>query len=341
MSLPPLNAPLSFIPLYFSRIWGGRGLETRFGRTLPIPKDSQDVKESSLPEPITEPVANPIGEAWDIVDREDHVSRLVSPEGKDSISLHELWTRYRDIVFGSGYDHLPRFPILCKVLDAQDDLSVQVHPSQANASELGGEPKAELWYVTHAEPGAKLYAGWKSPVTRAQVEEALDTTSLPDLIATFYPEPGESIFIPGGRIHALGAGLTILEIQENSDTTYRLYDWDRTDAEGHKRELHLGSSLSCISYDDTPAGLHKPSPGILTSNPSFTTEEIHLSSNDPIGLDDPSHFALLTIARGRLAWGDLSYPAGTTLLAPAHIPPGIALDDHTIILRTTVPPLDK
>jgi mannose-6-phosphate isomerase len=143
-----------------------------------------------------------------------------------------------------------RFPLLIKILDAQEVLSLQVHPPAAVAARLGGEPKTEMWYVARAEPGAELFAGLKAGVTRAEFERQLATQTVAECFHRIATREGDAMFLPSGRVHALGAGMVIFEVQQNSDTTYRVFDWNRVDGHGKARELHVPQSLASIDYGD-------------------------------------------------------------------------------------------
>lgn len=248
-SLTSAIAPIHFTPLYQERVWGGRNLESRYQRSLPKP-------------------AQPIGEAWELVDREDAQS-VVSKGKWKGCTLHELWKTRRGEVFGN-FDHISgRFPILIKILDACDDLSIQVHPPASVAAELGGEPKTEIWFIADAKPDAKLYVGVKPGTDRTKFRKAIDEGNVERLVHALKPAVGESIFIESGRLHAIGAGLLIHEIQQNSDTTYRVYDWDRTGLDGRPRELHIEQSLACIDFTDTNPRMTRESVAILADCPHF------------------------------------------------------------------------
>jgi mannose-6-phosphate isomerase len=151
---------------------------------------------------------------------------------------------------GPGWDGEKPFPLLVKWLDCRERLSLQVHPPARVAGELGGEPKTENWYIADAEPDAALIVGLKRGVSREQFEKALREERLEDCLHRFTVEPGQSVFVPSGRLHAIDAGNLILEIQQNSDTTYRVYDWGRTGLDGKPRELHLEQSLKSIDWGD-------------------------------------------------------------------------------------------
>jgi mannose-6-phosphate isomerase len=227
---------LHFTPHYHTRVWGGRRLESVLHRTLP---DDQ-----------------PYGESWGLVDRERDQS-LVASGPLAGTSLHELWTHRRDEVFGgllAGAESA-RFPLLIKILDCSDDLSIQVHPPASVAAVLGGEPKTEMWYVAHADPGARIYAGLRAGVTRERFERALEDGTVADCVHRVGARTGDSLFVPSGRLHALGGGLLIYEIQQNSDTTYRVFDWNRLGLDGKPRALHVAESLQSIDFTDVEPSL--------------------------------------------------------------------------------------
>ena len=206
-----MNEPISFEPIAMERVWGGASL-ARFGKKLP-------------------PGA-PIGEIWEMVDREDVQSVVTSGE-LEGKTLNDLWRHHREGVFGSAYITHPseRFPILVKLLDAAEKLSVQVHPPSHKALELRGEPKTEVWYFLDCTDDANIYAGLKKGITREAFQKLLKTGGVETALHEIPVRTGESIFIPSGRLHAIGAGNVIIEIQQNSDTTYRVFDWNRTGQE--------------------------------------------------------------------------------------------------------------
>ncbi len=142
------------------------------------------------------------------------------------------------------------FPLLIKLLDARETLSLQVHPPAAKAKELGGEPKTEMWYVAAAEPRSELFVGLKRGVTREQFEAQLAAGTVAECFHRVPVTAGDAMFLPSGRVHALGGGLVIFEIQQNSDTTYRVFDWNRVGLDGKPRELHVPQSLASIDFQD-------------------------------------------------------------------------------------------
>lgn len=310
--------PITFKPLYQQRIWGGRKLETIYARELPEP-------------------TVPFGEAWEIVDREEAQS-IVSSGPLAGNSLHDLWTNQRDEIFGSDLPDCERFPILIKILDSADDLSIQVHPPANIASQLGGEPKTEMWFIADQQPGSKLYVGLKKGVTRQSFEQAIKDGTVAELVHAIAPEKGDSIFIESGRLHAIGAGFLIHEIQQNSDTTYRVFDWNRTDSDGNPRQLHVEQSLACIDFADTEPGMDTQGgaetfrPKTLATCPFFETTLHHLARGETIANPDPERFSLVTIVSGSLG----SHLKGSTILLPKNSP-SLTAEEPTSILQITIP----
>lgn len=221
--------PLTFHPIFQERIWGGRKLEALYGKKLPAGKV--------------------IGESWEISDRAD-ANSVVANGPLAGRSLADLMASDREAIMGRARSPEGRFPLLIKLLDAQDNLSLQVHPPQHLAAELGGCAKTEMWYVSAAEPGALLYAGLRRGVTREQFAEKTRDGTVAECFHQLPVREGDSLFLPSGRVHALGKGLVIFEIQQNSDTTYRVFDWNRVDASGKPRQLHVEESLKCIDFED-------------------------------------------------------------------------------------------
>ena len=308
--------PITFHPLYMQRVWGGRMLESNYGRQLP-----DDA---------------PYGESWEIVDRDKEQS--VVDEGEFSgTTLHELWTGRRSKIFGESLPDSDRFPLLIKVLDARDDLSIQVHPPAALAPAMGGEPKTEMWYIADCEPGAKLYAGLKAGVTRGEFETALSKGTVADVVHAIEPSPGESIFIPSGRLHAIGSGFLIHEIQQNSDTTYRVFDWNRMGLDGKPRTLHVEESLRSIDFDDSEPGMDVPSGTVLAECDYFRVEKLELAPDGTAGNARDDRFSIFSVAEGEVTSVDgRTFRKGDFLLLPRGADP-LAATAATTLLRTTLP----
>ena len=218
-----------FEPHYFERVWGGRSFELVLGR--------------KIPESIN------IGESWDIVDRPDFQSILSDPHD-DKITIRELIKSKHPQILGPGWQHDQPFPILIKWLDCKERLSLQVHPPSKLAKLLNGEPKTENWYIAHAQDEAGLFIGLKQGKTREDFIQALEEENLESVCHHIKSKPGDSILVESGRMHAIDAGNLILEIQQNSDTTFRVYDWGRKGINGQPRQLHIKESLQCIDFND-------------------------------------------------------------------------------------------
>ena len=307
--------PISFIPLYMQRVWGGRSLEAEYGRVLPGDE--------------------PYGESWEIVDREGEQS-VVSDGKYEGRTLHDLWTSHREEIFGSGLPDTERFPILIKVLDARDDLSIQVHPPVELASAMGGEPKTEMWYIAHADPGSKLYVGLRQGVSRADFEAALEEGTVADAVHAIQPQTGDSIFIPSGRLHAIGAGFLIHEIQQNSDTTYRVFDWNRMGLDGKPRDLHVDQSMRSIDFEDFEPGMDDPDGDTIAACEYFKVEKLNLRDGDSFGNASENSFSIFSIAEGAAV-----APNGTTFAKGDFflLPKGgrdLQVTSDAVVLHTTL-----
>jgi mannose-6-phosphate isomerase len=299
--------PLVFEPELKEKVWGGRGLGRILGKELP-PEGS-------------------IGESWEVygesvVANGPHAGRTV-----DSLR-EELGERLVGARLTPLAD-LP-FPLLFKYIDATEMLSVQVHPDDAYAREHTGYPygKTEAWYIVAAEPGARIVHGWKRPTSREEVEAAVKENRLEELLEYVPVSAGDVIHAPAGTVHALGGGIVLGELQQNSDTTYRLYDWGRMGLDGKPRELHLRESLETLNYDlterhKTPA-LEAPHDGalrrFLVACRYFVIES--LEGEGPLDMTTGGErFELLSALDGpvRLAWedGELELERGRTALLPA------------------------
>ena len=224
----------SMKPLMQERIWGGRNLE-KLGRIVPEGKK--------------------IGESWELVDRPEAQSVVV----ETGETLGSLWSgSQQEKIFGRRAPVEKHFPILIKLLDAEEKLSLQVHPPAKKAKQMGGEPKTEMWFFLETEAGAEIYVGLKKGVGKGEFEKALKEGSVSECFHRLKTEPGQAMFLPSGRVHAIGAGNVILEIQQNSDTTYRVDDWGRKDEGGQSRALHVKEALESICWDDEEPSFVQP-----------------------------------------------------------------------------------
>jgi mannose-6-phosphate isomerase len=295
--MPVFDQLLRFVPIYKTRVWGGRALETLFGRELP---DGQ-----------------PYGESWELVDRPEAESVVLSGPLAGT-PLHSIWKDHQREVFGPAVRRpdAPRFPVLIKVLDCRDDLSIQVHPPAAVAPSLGGEPKTEMWFVADAAAGARIYAGVRSGVTRSQFEAALGDGTVADCVHQLSPRTGDSLFVPSGRIHALGAGLVVFEIQQNSDTTYRVFDWNRVGLDGQPRALHIRESLASIDFTDVEPALGGDR-GVLASCDEFRVTRARTGDPAPPGI------GRLIMPIAATMWAGTTLRPGEVTLCPAsaRLPP--------------------
>jgi mannose-6-phosphate isomerase len=305
---------LTFDPVYQPRLWGGHELRRLFGRPIP---------ESET-----------VGESWELVDRPEAQS-VVNFGVFRGTSLQELWQTQREPIFGAGLE-APRFPLLFKLIDAAEALSIQVHPPAAVAERLRGEPKTEIWYFAVTSPGAAIYVGLRPGVKAENFKQALLDGTLPDLLHRIPTEPGSYIFLPSGRIHAIDAGNVLFEVQQNSDTTYRVFDWNRTDAQGRPRELHVDESLESINFNDSEPQLLRVTDELLTKCEHFQVECWDLTANR--SSHDEPRFAVFQCVYGSVQVGNRTFRPGDLFLIPAAAHP-VLLEpgrERTRLLRTTL-----
>jgi len=273
---------IRFEPLYQERVWGGRALGSSLGRTLPSEKL--------------------IGESWEIVDRPEAQS-VVRGGPQKGMTLRALIEQHGAEVMGPAYPISKHFPVLVKWLDCRERLSLQVHPPMSVAPELGGEPKTENWYIAETNPGSHLIVGLKKGVTRQAFEKALADNTLEQCIHRFPVAAGDSIFVQSGRLHAIDAGNLILEIQQNSDTTYRVYDWGRMGLDGKPRKMHVQESLKSIKWDDfEPAPLRSaPTSGVLAECDEFLIRRVVLDRGEKLSFPAGEQPRILSVASGSLS----------------------------------------
>ena len=264
------------------RVWGGRGIELKLGRTLPGGKM--------------------IGESWELVDREDEQS-VVDVGTHKGKTIRELLEKHAVDILGPGREGSQPFPILIKWLDCQERLSLQVHPPAEIAPLLGGEPKTENWYIADCDEDASLIVGLKQGVTREQFTQALKDNKVAACVHRFPVKAGDSILVESGRVHAIDAGNLILEIQQNSDTTYRVYDWARVGLDGAPRQLHIEQSLQSIDFEDFEPRPLKIVPGAqtLADCKEFRIRKFELKPGDEaLELPAGESARLIHIVRGGL-----------------------------------------
>ncbi len=270
---------LQFEPIYQDRVWGGRVLEATFGRKLPADR--------------------PIGESWEIVDRPEAQSVVRSGPHKGATLRRLIEERSADVL-GPKWPAERPFPLLVKWLDCRERLSLQVHPPASVAAELGGEPKTENWYIAHSTADAHLLVGLRRGVTREQFERAIASNTLEQCIHHFRVAAGDSILVHSGEVHAIDAGNLILEIQQNSDTTYRVYDWGRMGLDGKPRQLHIQESLRSILWDDfEPMPVRgAPTSGVIASCQEFTIRRLVLGPGERFSVEPGGQPRLLSVVSG-------------------------------------------
>lgn len=310
--------PYKFAPILTERVWGGQTL-ARYGK--PIPPGQH------------------IGESWEISDRDDAQSVVTNGPDRGKTLRQLIEAHDADAIIGRARPPgapSDRFPLLIKLLDARERLSLQVHPPPSVARQLGGDPKTEMWYIIEADPGATLIAGLRREVTRQQFEAAIQKggTAFQACFHQFPVRAGDCLFVPSGRLHAIGAGLIIAEIQQSSDTTYRVYDWDRVGTDGKPRALHIRESLASINFDD-----FEPQPTPLPITCEFFSTELLRLDVPYSGRCDGRSFHVLGCVAGAAEVAGQSLNCGEFALLPA------ALGEYTVnpktkdtkILKTKLP----
>jgi mannose-6-phosphate isomerase len=299
--------PLTFEPIFKERIWGGRNLETLYGK--PLPPDRR------------------VGESWEISDRPGDES-VIARGPLRGRTLRWLMEQCPAALLGPRDPPPARFPLLIKIIDAEDTLSLQVHPPAAVATRLGGEPKTEMWYVARAGPKAELFVGLKNGVTRAEFERELSSQTVAQCFHRIAVQEGDAMFLPSGRVHALGVETVIFEIQQNSDTTYRVFDWNRVERDGKPRELHVPQSLASIDFEDfepallprTASAAHPGTLRPLVRNDLFEVSLRQWAANDQLNLP-AGRMTILGVVEGALriegAGESVEIGAGQFCLVPA------------------------
>ena len=232
--------PLRFEPIYQYRLWGGRRLSGVL--SAPLPGDG------------------PIGEAWLLTDRTDHQSLVANGPLKGQ-TIGQVMEQFREPLMGKLFSRFNRFPLLLKFLDAHEMLSVQVHPSDAYPELIpaGDTAKTEAWVVIEAEKGSHIYAGLRPGTTAGNLRQSLDDGTVADHLVSIAPKPGDAVFIPAGTVHTLGNDVVVFEVQQNSDVTFRIYDWGHIDpVTKEPRPLQVDEAFACIKFGASYGGLAAP-----------------------------------------------------------------------------------
>lgn len=293
-----MSSPIFFQPIYQERVWGARNLSEALGRDLPEGKV--------------------IGEAWEVVDRPEAQSVAVGGEF-DGKTIREVISQNANAVMGESYDAERPFPILIKWLDCADRLSLQVHPPAEVAPELKGEPKTENWYIADCKEDASLIVGLKNGATREEFERRLKDETLEKCIHRFPVKPGDSILVESGRLHAIDAGNLILEIQQNSDTTYRVYDWGRVGLDGKPRQLHIEESLKSIEWNDfEPSAMETAGQScVLADCKEFRLVKHVVDEASPALRLESGQPRLLSVVNGEVSANGVTVRRGDNVLLPA------------------------
>jgi mannose-6-phosphate isomerase len=292
--------PLRFEPIFQYRLWGGRRLSRLISE--PLPEDG------------------PIGEAWVLSDRDDYAS-LVANGPLKGRTISDVMEQYQKPLMGKLASRFPRFPLLLKFLDAREMLSVQVHPSDAHADLIpaGDTAKTEAWVVIEARRESRIYAGLKLGTTALDLRQSLSDGTIADHLVTIVPKPGDGVFIPAGTVHTLGGDVVVFEVQQNSDVTFRLFDWNHVDAKtGRPRPLQIEQALACIDFAGGSGGLVAPE--IEATVPvererlfdceAFRLWRLHGQESFPVGAENEPRVLVSINGSGNIEYGDISYTVG-------------------------------
>ncbi|MBR2510495.1 MAG: class I mannose-6-phosphate isomerase [Lentisphaeria bacterium] len=329
--------PLMFAPVYMKRMWGGTMMTELLNREVPFNG------------------VDPIGESWELVDREGEQSVVVNGihAGK---TMEELLKLFRSDILGPKGASCERFPLLVKLIDAGERLSLQVHPDAEACQKIGGDaqPKTEMWYILGCREDGCILAGLSSRATKLRLTESINSPEVENLLQKFPSEAGDGYFITSGTLHAIGGGNLILEIQQNSDTTYRISDWGRLDQHGNPRELHVEKGMMSINFsnrsgcriagDVNNTDYNRKIP-MVKDCPFFRIEALHLANESQETTADSGSFHLLSSASGsfviRCSTGEITIKLGETALLPYSIgnytvTPVSNGDGKNILIRTTL-----
>ena len=297
--------PMKFEPIFKSMLWGGRRLPGFVNR--PAPHD------------------DPIGEAWVLSDVDGNVSTVANGrlQGK---SLRDVVTQHARAVFGEVMPADGKFPLLLKFIDARQELSVQVHPNDEQAVRMKGEGfrgKTEAWVILHADPEtSKIYAGFRPGVTADEFRTAMQSKTTPQTLHSFTPTHGDCVFLRAGTVHAIGANILLFEVQQTSDITYRLYDWDRVDAKtGQPRQLHVEDGLTCSDFAKGPC--HPVTPQRVGDRDNlvdceyFTLDHTHCDT--PLTVGAVGQCRVVVCIQGSGTVGGEPIAQGEVILLPASV----------------------
>ena len=299
--------PLKFDPIFQYRIWGGRNLENLISKPLP---------EKEL-----------IGEAWILSDRKDFSNKILEGKLKGQ-TLTEVLKSHQSEIMGKFADQFDSFPLLLKFLDCHELLSVQVHPSddQKDFIPEGDTGKTEAWIVLDTFENSQIFAGLKKGTTKEKLAQSIQENKVSDYLHSFIPKIGDALYIPSGSVHTLGGAL-VFEVQENSDVTFRLYDWDRNDAKtGKPRELQVEKALETIDFTQTELSPVQPIPDakdteILFDNSHFKVWRIQTKSQQKVGFENQPTILVCLDGKGEIEFKSEKFglKKGEVMLLPAEL----------------------
>ena len=300
LTVEQMHLPVRFQPLYQTRVWGGRLLSEVYLRKLPCD--------------------GPVGESWELVDRPEAQS-VVRDGALAGMTLREaLHLRCSDWL-GPNWPVTRPFPILVKWLDCRERLSLQVHPPAEIAPAMKGEPKTENWYLAGIHGDAHLILGLRPGVTRGQFEAAVKDYTLESCVNRYTVKAGDSVLVHSGTVHAVDSGCLILEIQQNSDTTYRVYDWGRQGLDGTPRQLHIQEAMKSILFDEAPPPIvpAADTAAVIADCPSFRIRRVPVKRGGVVSFIAGEQCRLFSVVTGRLGARGLAvdaFVAGDTALLP-------------------------
>lgn len=317
--------PLFLEPIYKSTLWGGRNLERLYKRILPF---------------------GAVSESWEIACHGSDSNIISNGEfkGKD---LNYIFQNYKSELLGKRFDQIKKFPLLVKIIDANDKLSIQVHPDDEYARiNEGDSGKTEMWYIADAKKDAKLVLGLKSEITKADFIAAVQDGTVQNCINYIDVKQGDFLYIPSGTVHAILDGIVIIEIQQSSDITYRIYDWDRIDSSGKSRQLHIEKALDVINFNYKGAlskATEQSCSGYkiktLITSRFFVTEKIDIEKRFSDSANGDSVFVFTVLeGSGMLKYNDLEYSlnCGQSFLIPA-FSEGFDITGSMSLLKTYLP----
>ena len=294
--------PIKLLPAYKDYLWGGEKLRTHYG------------KQTDL---------SPLAESWELSTHKDGQSTVATGEYK-GLFLSEYIEKIGKAALGKRAERFDYFPLLIKLIDAKNSLSVQVHPSDEYAIRVEGEyGKSEMWYIVDCDEGAFIYYGFSRDVSREEYESAIKNGTLTSILNAVPVKRGDAFYIEAGTVHAIGAGILICEIQQNSNTTYRVFDFNRRDKNGNLRELHIDKALevSCLKKSPEIKEIPDEDEVMLASCEYFEVKRLTIDGEKTVSVDDESFLSIIAIDGSlKLIFdgGELDVFAGESVFVPAN-----------------------